>query len=922
MDKFSGSLVSQNFNTDYSQTVSQQSSTSVTDFLVAKDPDSPENTILLRASLHSSSGEVLWLPHPSKDAAECEVVTRSQMKSMLQDSRRNDVFASAISSRISSFKAKHGGIAPKVLDIGSGTGLLSLLAANAGAASPVVACEQWSKMAQIASSVISTSSSSSSSSPSNLIQSGAIQIKAIHSSTLEAPIDAESKFDMIVHEILDSSLFGEGVIPALRDAYARLCKPDAESIPHSAILRARLIWSDDVRKWHDTSETFVRRQPDVLYARRDWASKCEAVVPAIPVHAFQLSSMRHVSKEFIAATVDFSRESIESNTPEKGYDISSLQVEAEAGIDAKGSANAVLFYWDLYTSPSGDVGGGGSLVYSTSPDVMKTHWQDHWTQCIYPLSSPVSPSISSVNNAYAFTVATCRTDSSIAFFSGPAECAVFPSKRSRSLLVKSPNKSAADSKRETMPALIAEPQPCSCGLHTICSHERRWMLASESRMSQLSTAVDQVLHSASSKKLDEVKQAALDAGIDDDEDGGGRDTDLRVLGLGDGSVTGLLSATTKALPGIRIVAFSLESSGQPSAVHAAACAAAVGASDRLAVLTHAAFEASPDVLGAAEAEMLEEEGGGDEDAVEEEGGEGNDVGEERDFDQEEDYSGEAIEGAGMGVDGFAIAFASDALAGVGVGDAGSNDNDDDEPVDMEAAENAALVHGTRSAQAEVLLCEPYFSQLSTAPPSWTLAAVWMRRSVLQRIGSLTTQARVLPHCGIIYAQSVRFKNLHKTFGTLTKDEFPCKFDHSSFNQEVEKAPLSSLTFAFPLWQYEYEEVSPPAVILRVDIEASLSPLPDEPWVDSSGKEETRPKTSPIGSPFRCGSSSPVSLLPNKDANAVIFWVDYHLDKEGKFILSTHSKAAPFSRQGVRFCKGMKASSWFDEERGNFELWAE
>ena len=909
MDKFAGSVVAQKFNqlglSDHQTVASNSTSTPVTDLLVSDDPDSPGNILLLRASLHCSSGEVLWLPHPSKDAAETEVVSRSQMKSMLQDSRRNDVFASAISSSISSFKTKHGGKSPRVLDIGSGTGLLSLLAQKAGAASPVIGCEQWSKMAQIATSVVNSSAAQ-----------GAIQIKAIHSGALEAPVDdADSKFDIIVHEILDSSLFGEGVIPALRDAYARLCKPDAESIPHSAVLRARLIWSDEVKKWHDTSETFIRR-PNVLYARRDWASKCEAVVPAIPVHALRLSSLRHISKEFVAARVEFSREAIESSSGDNGYDISSVQVEAEAGIDTKEKANAILFYWDLFTSNSE----AGGPVYSTSLEESRLNWQDHWTQCIYPLSSNVSPTLSSSSNVYAFTVATCRTDSSIAFFSGPAESAVFPSTRSRALLVKSPNKTAADSKRESMPALIAEPQPCSCGLHTIFTHERRWMLATDSRMSLLSSAVDHLLLSASSLKLDEVKQAAIDAGIDDDEDGGGRDTDLRVIGVGDGSITGLLSATSPPLPGIRIVAFSLESSGQPSAVHAAACAAAVGASDRLAVLTHAAFEASPDVLGAAEAEMVEEEENKDEE--EEERGGGDEVyhnadADERDFDQE-DYAREAIEGAGMGVDGFAIAFASDAVAGVGVGDA---DNDDDEPIDMEAAESAALVHGTRSCQAEVLLCEPYFAQLSTAPPSWTLSAVWMRRSVLQRIGSLTTQARVMPHHGVVYAQSVRFKHLHKTFGTLSADEFPCNFDHSSFNREVEKAPLHTLTFAFPLWQYEYEEVSPSVAILRVDIEASLSPLPDEPWLDAQGNE-SKPKTSPTGSQYRCGSTAPVPLLPKEDANAVIFWVDYHLDRESKFVLSTNPKAAPFSRQGVRFCKGVRASSWFDEERGNFELWAE
>jgi hypothetical protein len=314
--------------------------------------------------------------------------------------------------------------------------------------------------------------------------------------------------------------------------------------------------------------------------------------------------------------------------------------------------------------------------------------------------------------------------------------------------------------------------------------------------------------------------------------------------------------------------------------------------------------------------------------MEEEGEEGEGDGKEQEEQEEEEtetleegFDSEPVEGIGMGVDGFAIAFAYDALSGQGVGTAGNDE--DEEPIDMEAAESAALVHGTRSAQAEVLLCEPYFAQLSTAPPSWTLAAVWMRRSVLQRIGTLTDTARVLPSHGVIYAQSVRFKHLHKTFGSLSREEFPCNFDHTAFNKEVEKAPLHTLTFAFPLWQYEYDEVSLPVEILKIDIEGSLSPISNNPW-GKEGSTESIKKMSPTGTIYRCGSENPISLVSKAgdEANAVIFWVDYTLDKESRHVLSTHSKSSPFARQGVRFCKGKKASSWFDEERGTFELWAD
>ena len=49
------------------------------------------------------------------------------------------------------------------------------------------------------------------------------------------------------------------------------------------------------------------------------------------------------------------------------------------------------------------------------------------------------------------------------------------------------------------------------------------------------------------------------------------------------------------------------------------------------------------------------------------------------------------------------------------------------------------------------------------------------------------------------------------------------------------------------------------------------------------------KKSPIGTIYRCGSEHPISLVSKEEgeeANAVIFWVDYPLDKESHHVLST------------------------------------
>ena len=46
--------------------------------------------------------------------------------------------------------------------------------------------------------------------------------------------DMMERADIVISEILDSALLGEGVLPSLRDAFTRLAKPGALAVPQSA----------------------------------------------------------------------------------------------------------------------------------------------------------------------------------------------------------------------------------------------------------------------------------------------------------------------------------------------------------------------------------------------------------------------------------------------------------------------------------------------------------------------------------------------------------------------------------------------------------------------------------------------------------------------------------------------------------------
>lgn len=147
---------------------------------------------------------------------------------MLADESRNMAFDTVLNSQI---KAND-----LVLDIGTGSGLLALMARRAGA-SHVIACEMQPDLALVAKQVIADND-----------MSDAIQICNIKSTSMIVGDELPRKADVLVAEILDSGLLGEGVIPTFRHATANLLKKNAVIIPKSATIEACLIQCDDLKR--------------------------------------------------------------------------------------------------------------------------------------------------------------------------------------------------------------------------------------------------------------------------------------------------------------------------------------------------------------------------------------------------------------------------------------------------------------------------------------------------------------------------------------------------------------------------------------------------------------------------------------------------------------------------------------------------
>ncbi|XP_012272550.1 protein arginine N-methyltransferase 9 [Orussus abietinus] len=149
--------------------------------------------------------------------------------SMLNDRCRNRAFKKAIRNRI-----REG--YDTVLDIGTGTGLLSLYARDAGAKA-VYACECSPVMAGIAEKVFARNSDHG------------IKLISELSTDLRVPKDIPERVKLIVTETFDAGLFGEFVVPSMIDAHVNLLAKNSEGIviPMWAALYVAAVESEHIR---------------------------------------------------------------------------------------------------------------------------------------------------------------------------------------------------------------------------------------------------------------------------------------------------------------------------------------------------------------------------------------------------------------------------------------------------------------------------------------------------------------------------------------------------------------------------------------------------------------------------------------------------------------------------------------------------
>lgn len=149
---------------------------------------------------------------------------------MMNDEERNSAYNDALIKTVTPDSV--------VLDIGSGSGLLAMMAARAGA-KHVYTCEVNRRIAEKAREIVAANGFAD-----------RITVIAKKSTDIEIGREIAERADILVSEILDECVLGEGVVPSVHHAREHLIKPDAVIIPSRATVYMALVEAPRLHEYY------------------------------------------------------------------------------------------------------------------------------------------------------------------------------------------------------------------------------------------------------------------------------------------------------------------------------------------------------------------------------------------------------------------------------------------------------------------------------------------------------------------------------------------------------------------------------------------------------------------------------------------------------------------------------------------------
>ncbi|XP_078684799.1 protein arginine N-methyltransferase 7-like [Branchiostoma floridae x Branchiostoma belcheri] len=315
---------------------------------------------VFRQTVNPTTGRTEWAAMDENYDYNQEVA-RSSYTDMLHDEERNKKYKAGLELAIGRVRGR--GQRAHVLDIGTGSGLLSMLAAQAGA-DRVTACECFKPMAGAAKKIVQINGFSD-------------KIKVIAKRSTEMTAgpggDMEERANILVAELLDTELIGEGCLYTYQHALEHLVTPDCIFVPHAATVYAQVMESDFMWNWHRIQDLPLPGCEKALVPSADM----EACMGAAAIHDIQLSQVKQ--EQFKPLTEPIKVFRFEFDQKMESLDRS---VDQSVAVTDSGQAQVILMWWEIEMDPDSSVllSVAPSWAHPTPHDMQ---WRDHWMQAVY-----------------------------------------------------------------------------------------------------------------------------------------------------------------------------------------------------------------------------------------------------------------------------------------------------------------------------------------------------------------------------------------------------------------------------------------------------------------------------------------------------------------------------------------------------------
>ncbi len=231
----------------------------------------------------------------------------------------------------------------RVLDLGTGSGLLAVLAARAGARR-VFAIEETA-MADLAVQVFAAAG---------------CEVTLVRRSSRDVVLD--EPVDVIVHELLGSDPLAEGMLPSICDARRRLLVPGGRLVPHRIEILCVGVGTGGAAR--DRAATL--KSLAGVAAAADALTPLADAVRALPGRAFVVN-LGDASFEVLTEPLPLHDLDLTS----VGEDACAAPVHGDLRVTRHGRLDAIVTYFRAHLAEG--------IVLSNAPDTPHTHWEHRIT---------------------------------------------------------------------------------------------------------------------------------------------------------------------------------------------------------------------------------------------------------------------------------------------------------------------------------------------------------------------------------------------------------------------------------------------------------------------------------------------------------------------------------------------------------------